>query len=212
MKIEDKKTKFHYRDSLTQVMEMSGIKSFTKKQPYHVAKEFPALQPKTEETYYQKDQGNNLLFWSGDVSLVNGKAEIPFYLGDNKGHYRVLVEGIGSDNMPYRRSLTFHTTPLLDVYANWPKEIKVGDTLTIPIQLVNNGIQSRSIKPYLKFGKGIEIIELPTDVFVVEGNSTTEISVKLVAKQYVEEAMIVFGAKGLGVDGFCSFDYRISRR
>lgn len=206
------RSKFPYRDSLTNVMEMSGIKSFTKKQPYHVAKEFPALQAKTEENYYEKDQSNNLLFWSGDVKLINGRADIPFYLGDNKGNYRVLVEGIGEDNMPYRKSVSFNTTPILEVFTNLPKEIMIGDTLIVPLQVVNNGTQSRSFKPFIKFGKGFEILELPEESYIILGSETQTILVKLVAKTYVEEAKIVFGVKGLGVEGFCGFDYRIGRR
>lgn len=106
---------------------------------FNYAQNFPAIiYPKTQSVEKRTDF-RTTIYWKGNVEVdKTGKTSLTFYNSDNISSFSIIAEGFSDKGLIGRGEKKFYTQMQMDISVSLPQTAVVGDTLLIPITLVNH--------------------------------------------------------------------------
>lgn len=104
---------------------------------YYRARQFYAPKHIAPKRSYKSDF-RQTLYWDGIVQTnKEGKAQLSYYNSDEISTYRVMIEGIGNQQIG-RQETTYYTKEPVELRTRFPNIIAFKDTVTVPLVLKNN--------------------------------------------------------------------------
>lgn len=119
----------------------------------------------------------NTIYWNPVVQTDgNGEATFTTFASDALTSFAVTVEGISAYGQPGYQQKKIFTQKELSVNATMPAFLSVGDTLQLPVTIVNNSNKSQKGKVTIDLPSGLKLLspEMPL-TYEVEGNSFKKI-------------------------------------
>ena len=106
----------------------------------------------------------NTIYWNPVVQTdANGEATFTTFTSDALTSFAISVEGISAHGQPGYQQKKIFTQKELSVNATMPAFLSVGDTLKLPVTIVNNSDQKRKGSVTINLPKGLKLLspEMP---------------------------------------------------
>ncbi|AFC24422.1 MG2 domain-containing protein [Saprospira grandis] len=161
---------------LSAKLSQEGWAKFYQSKSFYAADYSPYLAAKEryENISVERTDFRNTLYWNSSVETdEDGEAELYFYNSDAVTTFRIITEGAGGQKIG-RQEKTYSVQAPFQLRAQLPKELIVGDTLRLPVFLINQTDEALSGKFYLShseqwqplFSRDTQKYNIPKDSFL----------------------------------------------
>ncbi len=131
-----------------------------------------------EKNPKKRSDFRNTIYWNPVIQTdENGEATFTTFTNDALTSFAVTVEGVSAyGQLGYQQKKIF-TQKELSVNATMPAFLSVGDTLKIPVTIVNNSDEKRFGRVFVNLPDGLRLLSpiLPVNGYEVEANSFKKI-------------------------------------
>ena len=101
----------------------------------------------------------NTIYWNPVVQTdANGEASFTTFTSDAFTSFAITVEGISAHGQPGYQQKKIFTQKELSVNATMPAFLSVGDTLKLPVTIVNNSDEKRRGSVTINLPKGLKLL------------------------------------------------------
>ncbi|MEM7656195.1 MAG: TonB family protein [Bacteroidota bacterium] len=142
---------------------------------YYRAREFAGPDYRGQGRTAQRSDFRSTLYWNPKVELDRrGEAELSFFTSDAITSFQVIAEGIGQDGRLGRGTHRFFSQLPFSMQTKLPTNLLSGDTLELPLTLVNNC--SQSVKGQMMYNLPAGLLPLkalPTQLQLPAGEAST---------------------------------------
>jgi len=157
-------------------LSQEGWANFYRSQSFYAPDYGPYLAAKErhEDISVDRTDFRNTLFWNSLIETdEDGEAELYFYNSDALTTFRIITEGVGDQKIG-RQEKTYSVEAPFQLRAQLPKELIVGDTLRLPVFLINQTEKPLLGKFYLSnseqwqplFARDTQKYSIPPDSFL----------------------------------------------
>lgn len=145
------------------------------------APEYSEAQTKSSSSADRTDF-RSTVYWNGELNVdESGTAEISFYNNDDISSFRITTEGVSSDGMLGRSTSLFATNIPLSVNTRLPKQVIVGDTISLPVVLSNNTKASLVGELEVKVPKAFRLLKQVEEKQCLDVDEVNVVYLKMVA-------------------------------
>ena len=125
------------------------------------------------------------VYWSAglDTDPKTGVAEVDFDLSDNVGTFAVMADGFAADGALGEGDLKLVSAPAFYAEVKVPPFMTLGDTVELPLVLVNNGAEAlEGVNCIVEVGDALEVVEAPAVSGALKAGERRRVVAKLRVK------------------------------
>jgi len=158
------KNKSFYSNYNLSSFPQSNYRNYAHRTFYHRGRQLNQPQQFYQPIYKEKNPEErtdfrNTIYWNPVVQTDgNGEAKFTTFTSDALTSFAITVEGVSAYGQPGYQQKKIFTQKELSVNASMPAFLSVGDTLKLPVTIVNNSDKKRKGKVTVDLPKGVELL------------------------------------------------------
>ena len=139
------------------------------------------------------------LYWNPLIQTdAEGKANLKFYNSDALTSFKIVAEGIAAVGTVGHSEKAYSISQPLRLMSKLPAYASIGDTLHIPLRIINDSDRVETLALELEFSEALTVLnkaEIPDNV-VLNANSFKVVHLKVLAKEAGESIRFKASVKG----------------